>query len=162
MTQDITDAVVVSRLTTNSPQVVEQINRLTPQLKPSWKPITRDGLAAVLSSPTRIYVACADVKIVGIALLVPHHHLPGLRFHIEDVVVDESYRGRGIARRLLTTAMDDAPSDAISFDLRSHRIREAAHKLYLDLGFEPNGTTVFRKITRPSGATSNEVPFGST
>jgi GNAT superfamily N-acetyltransferase len=148
MTQDRMEAVDVSRLTSSSPGVVEQINVLTAQLKPSWAPITSDTLAAVLSSPTRVYVARTDARIVGIVLLVPHRHLPGLTFHVEDVVVDEAYRRRGIARRLLITAMDEAPRDAISFDLRSHRSREAAHALYVGLGFEPSDTTVFRKIAR--------------
>jgi ribosomal protein S18 acetylase RimI-like enzyme len=147
MTEGIADTVLVARLTTSSPRVVDEINVLTPQLKPSWEPITADGLAAVLESPTRIYVARVDDAIVGIALLVPHQHLPGLRFHIEDVVVDTKYRRRGIARKLLTTAMDDAPSGTISFDLRSHGSREGAHDLYLGLGFEPSGTTVFRRTT---------------
>lgn len=54
-------------------------------------------LAAVLASPTRVYVAHVGDTIVGITLLVPHHHLPGLRFHIEDVVVDEKHRRRSEA-----------------------------------------------------------------
>jgi ribosomal protein S18 acetylase RimI-like enzyme len=149
MTRGIADTVVVDRLTTCSARVVEQINRLTPQLKPSWEPITEDGLAAVLASPTRVFVARAAETIVGIVLVVPHHHLPGLRFHIEDVVVDERYRRRGIARKLLTAAMADAPIDVLSFDLRSHRSREGAHDLYVGLGFEQSGTTVFRRIARP-------------
>jgi GNAT superfamily N-acetyltransferase len=141
----MTEGVVIERLTASSPLVVDQINRLTPQLKPSWEPITLERLEAVLASPTRVYIARIDESIVGITLLVPHHHLPGLRFHIEDVVVDERYRRSGIARSLLATAMGEA-RDAISFDLRSHRIREAAHSMYLSLGFEPSGTTVFRKV----------------
>jgi len=148
MTRSVEDTVVVARLTTNSPEIVEQINLLTPQLKPSWEPITADALAAVLASPTRIYVARVDHALVAIALLVPHQHLPGLRFHVEDVVVDERHRRRGVARKLLTAAMADAPPGVISFDLRSHRIREAAHSLYLSLGFEPSDTTVFRMINQ--------------
>ena len=94
MIQRVVDAVAISRLTTGSPEVVKQINVLTPQLKPSWDPITADGLAAVLASATRVYVARVGGKIVGMALLVPHHHLPGLRFHVEDVVVDGQYGGK--------------------------------------------------------------------
>lgn len=144
----MTQGVVVERLTSNSPLIVQQINRLTPQLKPSWDPITAEGLNSVLASPTRVYAARVDDVIIGITLLVPHHHLPGLRFHIEDVVVDERYRRRGIARALLATAMAEA-QEAISFDLRSHPVREAAHSMYLSLGFEPSDTTVFRKGTIP-------------
>jgi GNAT superfamily N-acetyltransferase len=140
---------IVDRLTKNTPSVVAEINRLIPQLKPSWEPLTSDGLDAVLRSPTRVYVARSDGAIVGMLLLVPHRHLPGLRFHVEDVVVDEGHRRRGIARALLTRAMSDAPDETISFDLRSHRVRRAAHLLYENLGFEPSDTTVFRRLADP-------------
>jgi ribosomal protein S18 acetylase RimI-like enzyme len=79
---------------------------------------------------------------------VPHRHLPGLRYHIEDVIVDAQFRRRGIARKLLIAAMAEVPSDVLSFDLRSHRIRRPAHDLYMSLGFEVSDTTVFRKVAR--------------
>jgi ribosomal protein S18 acetylase RimI-like enzyme len=146
------ETIDVSRLTETSPEVVEQLNRLTPQLKPDWDPITIASLASLLESPTRIYVARVDHVIVGVTLLVPHHHLPGLRCHIEDVVVDQGFRQRGIARALLATAMAEAPNEVISFDLRSHRTRRAAHDLYQSLGFEASDTTVFRRVVQASVA----------
>jgi GNAT superfamily N-acetyltransferase len=138
-------AVVVERLTSASDAAATDINALLPQFKPSWPPITRATLAEVVSSPTRVYVARVDGTIVGLTLLVPHRHFGGLRHHVEDVVVDAAHRRRGIARRLLEAAMADAPAQTVSFDLRSHRSREAAHHLYLGLGFEPSDTTVFRR-----------------
>ena len=95
-----------------------------------------------------MYVARCEGAVVGITLLVPHRHLPGLRFHVEDVVVDEPFRRLGIARKLISTAMAEAPEDVISFDLRSHTVRRAAHALYLGLGFEASDTTVFRRTMR--------------
>jgi len=145
-------SIAISRLSESTTAVVDQLNVLVPQLKSSWDPITTAGLASVIESPTQVYVARRENVIVGLALLVPHRHLPGLRYHIEDVVVDKPFRRLGIARRLLTTAMDNAPADVISFDLRSHRIRQAAHSLYVDLGFETSDTTVFRKTVRPPPA----------
>ncbi|HTH05568.1 MAG TPA: GNAT family N-acetyltransferase, partial [Ilumatobacteraceae bacterium] len=94
-----------------------------------------------------VYVARCGGTIVGMAVFVPHRHLPGLRFHVEDVVVDERHRRQGVARALLTAGMRDAPDGVLSFDLRSHRSRDAAHALYLDLGFVPSDTTVFRRVT---------------
>jgi ribosomal-protein-alanine N-acetyltransferase len=137
----------VARLSESTPTVVEQINQLVPQLKPAWPPVTADGLAQLLASPTRLYAAFCDDDLVGLLALVPHRDLRGLRFHVEDVVVDRGYRRQGIARALLETAMADAPDDTLSFDLRSHASRAAAHALYLGLGFEPSDTTVFR-LTR--------------
>jgi GNAT superfamily N-acetyltransferase len=139
----------ISRLTKPTPEVVEEINALIPQLKPEWDPLTVTGLADLIESPTRVYVACCDHAIIGMTLLVPHRHLPGLRFHVEDVVVDSAHRRCGIARSLLTAAMADTPGDILSFDLRSHRKRRAAHALYVGLGFEPSETTVFRRPLPP-------------
>lgn len=141
--------VTIERLTDASPPAVEQINGLLPQLKPSWPPISLAGLAAVLASPTRVYVARRGGVIVGLALLVPHRHLRGLRFHVEDVVVHHEHRRIGIGRRLLEVAMADAPVETISFDVRSHHHRADAHRLYRRLGFEPSDTTVFRRACAP-------------
>ena len=139
--------VEIERLTESSGEVVDQINRLIPQLKPAWDPVDGARLAALLDSPTVVYVARCGGTIVGMAVFVPHRHLPGLRFHVEDVVVDERHRRQGVARALLTAGMRDAPDGVLSFDLRSHRSRDAAHALYLDLGFVPSDTTVFRRVT---------------
>jgi len=111
--------VEIERLTESSGEVVDQINRLIPQLKPAWDPVDGARLAALLDSPTVVYVARCGGTIVGMAVFVPHRHLPGLRFHVEDVVVDERHRRQGVARALL----------------------------YLDLGFVPSDTTVFRRVT---------------
>ena len=136
----------VARLTESSTEAVEQINVLIPQLKPAWDPVSVASLQGLIESPTRVYVACSERVVVGIALLVPHRHLPGLRFHVVDVVVDKPFRRLGIASKLLSAAMADAPEEVQSFDLRSHAVRPGAHELYLGLGFTPSDTTVFRRI----------------
>jgi ribosomal protein S18 acetylase RimI-like enzyme len=137
--------VEVSRLVDVSDADVTQINALIPQLKPGWDPVTRESVLELLASPSRLYVGRLGGEIVAFTVMVPHRHLPGLRVHIEDVVVDARHRRRGIARELLETAMEDAPAHTRSFDLRSHRDRQAAHALYRSLGFEPSDTTVFRR-----------------
>ena len=108
-----------------------------------------DGLHGLWASPTRVYVARAGDVIVGLTLMAPHRHFGGLRFHVEDVVVAAAHRRRGIGRQLLETAVADVPPETVSFDLRSHRVRAAAHGLASDLGFVASDTTVFR---RPAGA----------
>jgi len=147
--------VVVERLTEASDAAVADINALLPQIKPAWNAITFETLTDVLSSPTRVYVARLRGTIVGLTLMVPHRHFAGLRHHVEDVVVSAQHRRRGIARRLLQAAMADAPPSTISFDLRSHRSRQAAHQLYLGLGFEASDTTVFRRLADPAHSTGS-------
>ena len=64
---------------------------------------------------------------------------------IEDVVVDEKYRGRGIATKLVNYAIEKAKNNGvISLDLTSRPERENASKLYLKLGFKKRNTNVYR------------------
>jgi GNAT superfamily N-acetyltransferase len=150
-------AVTFEQLTQPSQAAVVDINALLSQLKPSWPAIDLDDLAEVLSSPTRVHVARVDGTIVGLTLMVPHRHFAGLRFHVEDVVVAAAHRGRGLGRRLLEAAIADAPPETVSFDLRSHPERRAAHRLYLSLGFEASDTTVFR-LARSTATREGRVP----
>lgn len=117
---------------------------LIPQLKPSWEQLTEAGLAALIASESRVYVARHGGQIVGLTVMVPHRHLPGLRYHVEDVVIAEEHRGLGLGRRLLEFAMEHVPGPVMSFDLRSHASRTRAQQLYSSLGFRPSDTTVFR------------------
>ena len=132
------------RLTLVDAAVVADLNRLTPQLKPAWDPVTGPGLSALVASESQVYVVRHDGRIIGLTVMVPHRHLPGLRYHVEDVVIAREHRGLGVGRRLLEFAMNDVPGPVMSFDLRSHASRTRAHRLYSSLGFRPSDTTVFR------------------
>jgi phosphinothricin acetyltransferase len=134
----------IERLLAIDGATVSDINALIPQLKPSWKPLSEDGLVELLASESRVYVARDGRRIVGLTVMVPHRHLPGLRYHVEDVVIAAEHRGQGLARRLLEFAMQEVAGSVLSFDLRSHGSRTHAHRLYVSLGFRPSDTTVFR------------------
>jgi GNAT superfamily N-acetyltransferase len=135
---------VIERLSVIDDETVNDVNTLISQLKSSWRPLSEDVLASLIASESRVYVARDGNRIVGLTVMVPHRHLPGLRYHVEDVVVSAEHRGRGLARRLLEFAMQEVPGPVRSFDLRSHASRTHAHRLYASLGFRPSDTTVFR------------------
>jgi GNAT superfamily N-acetyltransferase len=139
----------VERLSAADAGAVADLNLLIPQLKLAWKALTESQLATLVASESRVYVARHRGRIVGLTVMVPHRHLPGLRYHVEDVVIASDYRGAGLGRRLLEFAMADVPGDVMSFDLRSHMSREDAHRLYSSLGFRPSDTTVFRREVAP-------------
>ena len=68
----------------------------------------------------------------------------GLRSIIEDVVVDEKMRRRGIAEALIRYAIElarEAGADGVS--LTSNSQREAANQLYQSLGFELRKTNPY-------------------
>jgi phosphinothricin acetyltransferase len=143
----------IERLSAVNADAVADLNALIPQLKHDWKPLTLGALATLIASESRLYVARHEVRIVGLTVMVPHRHLPGLRYHVEDVVIASDYRGRGLGRQLIEFAMADVPGPVMSFDLRSHASRESAHRLYSSLGFRASDTTVFRLEVAPDGRT---------
>jgi ribosomal protein S18 acetylase RimI-like enzyme len=70
----------------------------------------------------------------------------GVRAWIEDVVVDESARGRGVGEALNLRALDLAEElGARTVDLTSRPSREAANRLYRRLGFVQRETNVYRR-----------------
>jgi len=69
----------------------------------------------------------------------------GVRAWIEDVVVDEAARGRGVGEALNRVAIQRAhDAGARTVDLTSRPSREAANRLYSRLGFEQRDTNVYR------------------
>ncbi len=69
----------------------------------------------------------------------------GVRAWIEDVVVDEAARGRGVGEALNRAALELAERrGARSVDLTSRPSREAANRLYRKLGFVERETNVYR------------------
>ena len=68
-----------------------------------------------------------------------------MRAWIEDVVVDEAARGRGVGEALNRAALDRAAAaGARTVDLTSRPSREAANRLYQRIGFAPRDTNVYR------------------
>lgn len=127
------------------PSYVDDINILLPQLSSSAQPCTDEWLSGMFDSGTKLFVALDNDKIIGTVLLCTMVILVGRKDWIEDVVVDEKYRRRGIA----TVFMDMAHSvsrrrDAKSINLTSNPERGGARQMYGDMGYEVRDTGVFR------------------
>jgi ribosomal protein S18 acetylase RimI-like enzyme len=121
--------------------------RLIPQLSSSSPPPSRAELEEIVDSPaTVLFVAReGDNPILGSLTLALFRTPGGLKAWIEDVVVDESARGKGVGAALNEAALDHARTvGAKSVDLTSRPSREAANRLYQRLGFVPRETNVYR------------------
>ena len=125
------------------------MNLLLPQLSKSSKLINRSTLQKLSNSEcTRLYVAKEDDTIFGMLSLVVFSIPTGTKAWIEDVVVDERARGKGVGRELMNHALNVAKElGAKSADLTSRPSREAANKLYQAIGFEGRETNVYRYKT---------------
>lgn len=133
-------------------EIVAAFARLIPQLSSSSPPPGADELNAIVADPfSTLYLARVDGQIVGSLTLAMYQIPTGLKAWIEDVVVDESARGRGVGEALSAAAVDEAGRrGAKDVSLTSRPFRESANRLYQRLGFQPYETNVYRYKFRRS------------
>ncbi len=139
----------IVEVTAVTPEIVESIGRLIPQLSTSAAvPTTKDLESLVADGFAQLLIARdpnQKDRIVGTLTLVLFRIPTGVRAWIEDVVVDESARRRGVGELLCREAIDRARSaGARNVDLTSRSTRQAANRLYQRLGFSLRETNLYR------------------
>ena len=138
---------IIETQATVTDELLDALTRLIPQLKISSPRLTRDDVAALVSSDSVTLLtarADASARIAGMLTLIVYRVPTGVRARIEDVVVDESARGRGVAVALIVRALELARSKgADGVALTSNPRREAANKLYQKVGFKRWETNVY-------------------
>ena len=129
-----------------TPDLVETVGRILPQLSSSSPPPTAAEIAEIISSPASdLLVARLDGRIVGTLTLVIFRIPTGMRAWIEDVVVDETARGHGVGEELNRFALGVARDRGCkTVDLTSRPSREAANRMYQRIGFKARETNVYR------------------
>ncbi|HZA79719.1 MAG TPA: GNAT family N-acetyltransferase [Acidimicrobiales bacterium] len=133
--------------TSLTPAIVDAVRRLVPQLSRSNPPPDTVELGEVVASPaTDLFIALDDGgTIVGMSTLVTFRIPTARRAWIEDVVVDETARGRGVGDALTRAMVDRARElGAATVDLTSRPRRDAANRLYQRAGFVQRDTNVWR------------------
>ncbi len=124
----------------------DRLNELMAQLCPECPAHPLTHFREILYHPTsRLLVAMDGESITGCLTLV-WYKIPSLtRFWIEDVVVDQKYRGVGIGKALILNAIEMAQKLGGHYiDLTSRTSRIEANHLYQGLGFEKRETNVYR------------------
>lgn len=130
-----------------TPELVDAIARLLPQLSSSAAAPTGAEIGEIVASPaTTLFVArTADGSIVGTLTLVLFRIPSGVRAWIEDVIVGEEARGQGCGEALNRAALEAArAAGARTVELTSRPSREAANRLYQRIGFTRRETNVYR------------------
>lgn len=128
--------VTIEQLTESTPEAAEQLAELLKQLTLNAQPLTVERLQLIVDAPGSLYVARSEGRIVGTVCRLELHHPVRTKCWIEDMVVDEVFRGQGVARRLMERAIAEAPAGADSINLNSNVARVDSHRMYAKLGFE--------------------------
>lgn len=141
MTQEI------KLLKTATQNIVNYLNPLIDQLGPKYpSQLTVEKLQEIIDRPDNyIFIAYDDKKIIGVVALSSLHVLTGKKLWVEDMVVDEKYRGQGIGFNLIEAVKKYAKENGFThINLTSRPAREAANQLYRKAGFEINETNYYR------------------
>ena len=124
----------------------EAMQRFLDQLTTNPMTLTEEIFRQLLASPnSHLFFLMKDEQIAGMLTVGIYHSPTGGQAWIEDVVVDEAFRGQGLSKLLVAHAIEFTKSQGIpSLMLTSNPKRIAANKLYQAMGFGRKETNVYR------------------
>ncbi len=130
-----------------SESLLSELNVLIAQLSRSSGPMSKNDLSEIIADRDATLIVARDESgtAAGMLTLIVFRIPTGIRAWIEDVVVDQSARGKSVGSYLVQRANEIATAKgAKSVDLTSRPDREAANRLYVREGFELRKTNVYR------------------
>jgi GNAT superfamily N-acetyltransferase len=138
-------AVVVEILREPSDTAVQDLNHILPQMSHEGRLMTYEYLQKLLAASGVLAVCRDEGRIIGCAYLAIEVIPTKIKGWIEDVVVDEDYRGQGLAKKMLQLLVAEArDAGCMHVNLTSRPGRGSAQHLYGALGFGLRSTTVWR------------------
>ena len=136
----------IIEIKTYSPEYLEAMQCFLDQLTTSPMVLTENMFRQLLESEnSHLFFIMKDEQIAGMLTVGIYHSPTGGKAWIEDVVVDETFRGQGLSKLLVAHAIEFVKSQQIPLlMLTSNPKRIAANKLYQAMGFERKETNVYR------------------
>ncbi len=136
----------IIKIQTYSPEYHEAMQCFLDQLTSNPMTLTEEMFKELLaSSNSHLFFLLKDGQIAGMLTIGIYYSPTGGKAWIEDVVVDESFRGQGLSKLLVAHAIEFTKAQQIpSLMLTSNSKRIAANKLYQTMGFSRKETNVYR------------------
>ena len=128
------------------PAYVGIINELLSQLISSPVPFTDTDLQTmIVSGSSHLFLISYEDERAGMLTVGSYKTPTGQKHWIEDVVVDQRFRGKALGYKLVEHAIRYVESLGNSIlMLTSSPARVAANQLYRSVGFEPKETNVYK------------------
>ncbi len=126
-------------------QLQDQLTELYQQLNSEIKQLS---LKTIFEAPATIDVVCCmeGDLLIGMAMMANYKVVSGYKGMVEDVVVSELHRGKGIGRKLMEKLLEQSEkrklNDVLLF---SGHHRTAAISLYKSLGFNLKSSGLYVK-----------------
>ena len=136
----------IIEIQTYSPEYHEAMQHFLDQLTSKPMTLTEEMFNELLaSSNSHLFFLLKDGQIAGMLTVGIYYSPTGGKAWIEDVVVDESFRGQGLSKLLVAHAIEFTKAKQVpSLMLTSNPKRIAANKLYQGMGFGRKETNVYR------------------
>ena len=124
----------------------EAMQRFLDQLTTNPMKLTETMFRQLIESAnSHLFFLMKGEEIAGMLTVGIYFSPTGGKAWIEDVVVDQAFRGQGLSKLLVAHAIEFTRSQGIpSLMLTSNPKRIAANKLYQTMGFERKETNVYR------------------
>jgi GNAT superfamily N-acetyltransferase len=138
----------IGKVSEPTEELFKASQHLIPQIGIHKIPPTREELTTLLKTQGATLLIAREPDengaIIGVLSLTIYRVPTGLRSIVEDVVVDERMRRRGVGEALIRYAIDLArEAGANGVSLTSNPQREAANQLYQAMGFELRNTNPY-------------------
>ena len=122
---------------------VVMVNVLMKQLNPETKTASLKDVKAVMKLGTIVTLRKNGI-LIGMGTLVPVRKLFAFCGNIEDLVVEEKERGRGLGKKILQTIIKKSKKLGMKFvNFTSNPKRKKANELYATVGFKPWKTNIY-------------------
>lgn len=137
----------ITQLISSDASIAESIRALIEQLTGRESTFSEDDLRNVLQdSASRLFVMRHKESIVGMLTLGIYTCPTSRKVWVEDVVIDNELRGKGLGEELVEYAINYVKEHLApcSLMLTSRPSRVAANELYRKSGFEQRQTNVYK------------------
>jgi GNAT superfamily N-acetyltransferase len=138
----------IEPVTEATTEVHAALSHLLPQLNPTLPVPVMERLEAIIADPAvTLLVAREGEQIVGTTTVIVYTTPFWIKARLDEVVVDESARGKGVGAALVKASLDLArEKGAEMVELQSAVRREEANRLYPRMGFKLRETNVYRIV----------------
>ena len=153
------DTIQIIEQTEGTDEVLECVRCLCSQLTTRQVTLTRKDLDEMFHSGyNHLFFIYYGGNVAGMMSMAVYRTPTGRKVWLEDVVIENKFRGRGLGRKLMAFAIDYAQTlwGPATLMLTSRPSRVAANNLYRKSGFVEKDTHVFKLDLLASDAAEHD------
>ena len=138
----------IEAVTEATPEVHAALAHLLPQLNDRLPVPTMERIQALVADPAVTLLLARDgEEVIGTTTVIVYTTPFWIKARLDEVVVDEAARGKGVGAALVSAALDVARQKGAEVaELQSGVQRGAANRLYPRMGFKLRETNVYRIV----------------